>query len=177
MFGYSRTELVGMRFTELTHPDDVDADRELFAELVTGRRDSYEMSKRYLARDGRVLFGLLHVGAIRDRAGDTQSIVAQVNDVTQRKAAEDQLAHRATHDALTELPNRSELELRLAAHLVSGRPVGVLYCDLDRFKTVNDSLGHDAGDELLVLLAHRLREALARSVHSRAGSAATSSSR
>src|SRR6185437_8531826 len=52
MFGYSTTELVGMPFTELTHPDDVDADQELFAELVDGRRDSYEMSKRYLARDG-----------------------------------------------------------------------------------------------------------------------------
>ena len=160
MFGYTRAELVGMPFTELTHPEDAYTDSVLFADLVAGRRDSYEMSKRYLARDGRVLFGLLHVGAIRDRTGDTQSIVAQVNDLTQRKAAEDQLAHRATHDALTELPNRSELEFRLAAHLSSGQPVGVLYCDLDRFKTVNDSLGHDAGDELLVLLAHRLREAL-----------------
>ena len=147
-----------------------DADRELFADLVAGRRDSYEMSKRYLARDGRVLFGLLHVGSIRDRTGNIQSIVAQVNDVTQRQAAEDQLAHRATHDALTELPNRSELELRLAAHLASGRPVGVLYCDLDRFKTVNDSLGHDAGDELLVLLAHRLRASLpARCILGRVG--------
>ncbi|MEO6701766.1 MAG: diguanylate cyclase, partial [Jatrophihabitantaceae bacterium] len=160
MLGFPREQLVGMRFAEFTHPDDADADAALFADLIAGRRHSYETSKRYLNADGRVLFGLLHVGVIRDRSGATQSIVAQLNDITQRKLAEDQLAHRATHDALTELPNRSMLEQQLAAYLISGSPAGVLYCDLDRFKTVNDSLGHEAGDELLVLLARRLRAAL-----------------
>jgi diguanylate cyclase (GGDEF)-like protein/PAS domain S-box-containing protein len=160
MLGYPREQLLGMSFAELTHPEDVDADQAQFAELVTGGIDNYEMHKRYLGKDGRVLFGLLHVGVIRDQTGRPHSIVAQLNDVTQRRMAEDQLAHRAMHDALTELPNRSMLELQLAAYLDSGYSIGVLYCDLDRFKTVNDSLGHDAGDELLVKLALRLRQAL-----------------
>lgn len=170
MLGYPREELLGMLFAELSHPADTDADLALFTELIEGRRHSYEMYKRYLRRDGQVLFGQLHVGVIRDRAGAAQSIVAQLNDVTQRKKAEDQLAHRAAHDALTELPNRSLLEQQLAGYLKAGQPAGVLYCDLDRFKTVNDSLGHEAGDELLVLLAHRLRQALpARCVLGRVG--------
>ncbi len=160
MLGYPREQLLGMNFAELTHPEDVDADLVQFAELAAGRIENYEMHKRYLGKDGRVLFGLLHVGVIRDRSGRPHSIVAQLNDVTQRRMAEDQLAHRAMHDALTELPNRSMLELQLAAYLDSGYSIGVLYCDLDRFKTVNDSLGHDAGDELLVKLSLRLREAL-----------------
>lgn len=160
MFGYPRGRLVGMSFTELTHPDDVDADRVQFQELLDGQRDSYEIYKRYLGLDGELLFGLLHIGVIRDHTGAVHSIVAQLNDVTQRKKAEDQLAHRATHDPLTELPNRSQLEQRLAGYLANGQAVGVLYCDLDRFKTVNDSLGHEAGDVLLVLLAYRLRESL-----------------
>lgn len=160
MFGCPSEQLEGRSLAELTHPDDVDADRELFHELLAGSRESYQVHKRYLGEDGQLLFGLLHVGVIRDHAGVVQSIVAQLNDVTQRKKAEDQLAHRAMHDALTELPNRSLLEQRLAGLLSIGQPVGVLYCDLDRFKTVNDSLGHEAGDELLVLLARRLRDCL-----------------
>jgi len=152
MLGYRRDQLVGTLFTTITHPEDQGADQSLFAELVAGRRDSYEMNKRYLHADGHVVYGLLHVGAIRDGRGGVQSIVAQINDVTQAKQAEDRLAHQALHDALTDLPNRALLEQLLNAYLAAGQPTGILYCDLDRFKTVNDSLGHDAGDELLVEL-------------------------
>jgi len=151
MLGYSRAELLGRDFAFVTHPDDIDVDLSLFAELMSGRRDSYELAKRYLRRDGAVLYGLLHVGVIRDENGIT-SIVSQVNDVTQTKHAEDRLAHQALHDPLTDLPNRTLLEKLLSACLAAGQPTGVLYCDLDRFKAVNESLGHDAGDELLVEL-------------------------
>ncbi len=160
MLGYPREELLQRRLSQLTHPDDVEEGTALFNELLDGTRDSYESHKRLLHADGHLVFGLLHVGVIRNSAGDLQSIVAQINDVTQRKQAEDRLAHRAMHDPLTELPNRTMLEELLAGYLSSGRPAGVLYCDLDRFKIVNDSLGHEAGDELLLVLSHRLRDAL-----------------
>ena len=160
MLGYPREELLRRRLSQLTHPDDIDEGTALFNELLDGTRDSYENQKRLVHADGHVVFGLLHVGVIRNSAGGIQSIVAQINDVTQRKQAEDRLAHRAMHDPLTELPNRTLLEELLAGYLDSGRPAGVLYCDLDRFKIVNDSLGHEAGDELLLVLSHRLRDAL-----------------
>ncbi len=160
MLGYRREELLRLRLSQLTHPDDVDEGTALFNELLDGTRDSYENQKRLVHADGHVVFGLLHVGVIRNSAGAIQSIVAQINDVTQRKQAEDRLAHRAMHDSLTELPNRTLLEELLAGYLDAGRPAGVLYCDLDRFKIVNDSLGHEAGDELLLVLSHRLRDAL-----------------
>ena len=160
MLGYPREQLMRRRLSELTHPDDIDLGTAAFTELLEGSRDSYESQKRLLHADGHVVFGLLHVGVIRNSTGGIQSIVAQVNDVTQRKRAEDRLAHRAMHDPLTELPNRTLLEELLAGYLHAGRPAGVLYCDLDRFKIVNDSLGHEAGDELLLVLSHRLRDAL-----------------
>jgi len=160
MLGRSREQLLQLRLSQLTHPHDVEAGTALFAELLDGTRDSYESQKRLLHADGHVVFGLIHVGMIRNSTGGIQSIVVQINDVTQRQHAEDRLAHRAMHDPLTELPNRSLLEELLASSLAAGRPAGVLYCDLDRFKIVNDSLGHEAGDELLLVLSHRLRDAL-----------------
>ncbi|HEX8095103.1 putative bifunctional diguanylate cyclase/phosphodiesterase [Jatrophihabitans sp.] len=160
MLGYPREVLLQRRLSQLTHPDDVDPGTAAFGELLDGSQESYESQKRLLHADGHVVFGLLHVGVIRNSAGGIQSIVAQINDITQRTRAEDRLAHRAMHDPLTELPNRTLLEELLAGYLDAGRPAGVLYCDLDRFKIVNDSLGHEAGDELLLVLSHRLRDAL-----------------
>lgn len=151
MLAYQQSALIGRNFTEITHPDDIDLDRTLFAELMAGQRESYELAKRYLRSDGAVLYGLLHVGVIRDSEG-VSSIVAQVNDVTQAKQAEDRLAHQALHDPLTNLPNRALLEQLLSAYLTAGQPTGLLYCDLDRFKAINESLGHEAGDELLIEL-------------------------
>jgi diguanylate cyclase (GGDEF)-like protein/PAS domain S-box-containing protein len=160
MLGYTRSELNQRTFANVTHPDDVDLDLQLFAELLEGDRDSYEIEKRYLHRDGHVVWGLLHVGIIRAEDGSMQSVVGQVNDISARKLAEAQIAHRASHDSLTDLPNRLRLEEVLDAGIASGRPAGALCCGIDRFKTVNDSLGHDAGDELIRAVATRLRDAL-----------------
>jgi diguanylate cyclase (GGDEF)-like protein/PAS domain S-box-containing protein len=158
MLGFPREQLEGMNFARFTHPDDVAVDEGLFAELISGVRDSYGIEKRYLHADGHVVWGLLHVGAIRDTEGVAQSIIGQVNDITDRKHAEEQLAYRATHDPLTDLPNRALIEERLGDRLSLGRPAGVLFFDVDRFKTVNDSLGHEAGDELLTAIVRRLRK-------------------
>jgi diguanylate cyclase (GGDEF)-like protein/PAS domain S-box-containing protein len=160
ILGYPRERLQGARFGDFTHPQDRDIDRELIAQVLAGSRDGYEIEKRYEHADGHVVWGLLHVGAIRSEAGVAQLMVGQINDITDRKRAEAQLAHRANHDPLTNLPNRLLLEERLASCLAMGTPSGVLFCDLDRFKIINDSLGHEAGDELLVTVAHRLSAAL-----------------
>jgi len=160
LLGYSREELLGRTFAEITHPDDIDKNLELFAEVMAGKRETYELEKRYLHRDGHVIWGLLHAGAVRDEDGGVLTLVGQIDDITARKQAEEQIAHRASHDPLTDLPNRLRLEEVLAECLASGDPAGALCCGIDRFKTVNDSLGHDAGDELLRAVAARLRQTL-----------------
>jgi diguanylate cyclase (GGDEF)-like protein/PAS domain S-box-containing protein len=160
LLGYSRAELNARTFADITHPDDIDVDLQLFAELLEGHRESFEIEKRYVHRDGHVVWGLLHVGIIRADDGSMLSVVGQVNDITARKMAEAQIAHRASHDPLTDLPNRLLLEDALDACIASGRPAGTLCCGIDRFKTVNDSLGHDAGDDLIRLVAARLCEVL-----------------
>jgi diguanylate cyclase (GGDEF)-like protein/PAS domain S-box-containing protein len=160
MLGYPREQFETMSVADVTHPDDYATDAAMFAEIVAGTRDGYELEKRYLHADGHVVWTLLHVGTIRDAAGKVQSIVGQVSDITDRKRAIEQMAYRASHDPLTSLPNRSLLEARLTAQLTAGKPAGVLFLDLDRFKTVNDSLGHEAGDELLAGVAQRLRAVL-----------------
>jgi diguanylate cyclase (GGDEF)-like protein len=103
----------------------------------------------------------LHVSVSVDDLGRATHLVV-FTDVTENRRVEASLRHQAMHDEMTGLPNRRALS-RTVSHLLAGpsaRRTAVLFCDLDNFKRVNDSLGHDAGDELLVVLADRLREGL-----------------
>jgi PAS domain S-box-containing protein/diguanylate cyclase (GGDEF)-like protein len=159
MLGTSREILLATDWSKYTHPDDVDRDDELFAELVSGKRDGYQMEKRFVRADGSVVWVSLHVGSMRQANGDV-AIVSQVVDITGRKQAADRLAYQRTHDLLTDLPNRVGLAEEITRMLTLGRPVGVLFCNVTRFRAVNNGLGRDAGDELLVALAARLSKTL-----------------
>jgi diguanylate cyclase (GGDEF)-like protein/PAS domain S-box-containing protein len=156
LLGYPRERLLKSRFSDFTHPDDIDTDLALFVEVLSGTRDSYELEKRYLHADGHTVYALLHVGVIRDDSGSISSIISQFTDITDRKTVEAELLHRNTHDQLTGLPNRARLEQLVNNYLTGATPVGVLFIGIDRFKTVNESLGHEAGDELLVAVANLL---------------------
>lgn len=114
-----------------------------------------------LARDGRVVpVSMVFLTQLDEESGGV-TVVAISRDLTDRKELEVELAYRATHDPLTGLPNREvaldRLEVALARARRSNRSVAVLFCDVDNFKVVNDSLGHVAGDELLVHVAWQLR--------------------
>jgi diguanylate cyclase (GGDEF)-like protein/PAS domain S-box-containing protein len=158
--GYAKEDLVGMSFADITHPDDLDAGVDALRQLVAGERQRYATEKRYLRADGSVIWISLIVSAVRDDERGTLYLISQSQDVTERKRTEAKLAHQAMHDPLTGLPNRTLFTDRMMlakARLRRGGSLALLFCDLDDFKAVNDSLGHEAGDRLLVEVAQRLR--------------------
>jgi diguanylate cyclase (GGDEF)-like protein/PAS domain S-box-containing protein len=155
-------ELAQMSLADLTHPDDLGRDAEKLHALLSGQQETYAVEKRFVGAGGRVCWGEMTAAAVHDMHGEVNEIIVQIKDVTQRREAELELANRALHDPLTGLANRflvqQWLDGALQEHL--GRDVGVLYCDLDRFKLVNDSLGHNAGDDVIREAAARLRAAV-----------------
>lgn len=165
VLGYSNEELCSMSFTEVTYPDDVAADVKLYKELVSGRLDHYQMEKRYTCKNGQLAWGCLTVSLVRGNRNEPQFTVAMVENITERKQAEEKLLHHAFHDVLTDLPNRTLFLNRLDSAIKRNQrckvySFAVLFLDLDRFKNINDSLGHLFGDQMLMVIAKKLAASL-----------------
>jgi len=160
MLGYSKWELAELTFQEITHPDDLDADVALLTDCLEGRRRSYRIDKRYIAADGSIVWGALTVVIVHAPRDRPRYFVSQIVDVTADRIREADLARQAATDPLTTIANRSAGWNRLEQLEASGAGYGVLFCDIERFKTVNDQRGHRVGDRLLVEVACRLREAV-----------------
>jgi diguanylate cyclase (GGDEF)-like protein/PAS domain S-box-containing protein len=162
--GYDEDELLASDFQTITHPDDVAANVDQHRALVDGTLETYGTEKRYVHRDGHEVWVQVGVTAVRGEQGALDYLIVQTHDVTERRRFADELAHRALHDPLTGLPNRALFVDRLRHALVRMRrhpsEVTVLFLDLDRFKLVNDGMGHGVGDAVLVDAARRLAEAV-----------------
>jgi diguanylate cyclase (GGDEF)-like protein/PAS domain S-box-containing protein len=160
--GYSREELLSLSGPEITHPDDVAAGIEATRRLVDGELETATLDKRYTHADGRTISALVKISLVWDASGDPVHAVVQVQDVTEQKRAEAQLAYHAYHDALTGLPNRRKLMQDLEDRVADpdSEPTLLIVFDLDGFKAYNDAYGHPAGDALLGRLGERLQAAV-----------------
>ncbi|HJV88218.1 MAG TPA: EAL domain-containing protein [Noviherbaspirillum sp.] len=158
--GYSENELLGMTVFELTHYDDLEATRELIRRSLSGELRDYSTQKRYRRKGGSYVWVAVSVSLVSDAVGVAPYFIVAVEDISLRKRMELELRYSACHDALTDLPNRALLQDRLSQAIVyaqrAQRYVAVMLIDLDRFKNINDSLGHDVGDQVIVEIGRRL---------------------
>ncbi len=163
MAGYEESELNDdpAEWMDRIHPADVDRVRTEIREHVEGRASQFQSEYRLFHRQGHYRWMLCRGLVVRDLGGRAYRIVGSQTDVTDRKTAESRLEYAALHDALTELPNRVLFAQSLTQCVQRPRKspaalFAVLYVDMDRFKYVNDSLGHHAGDTLLQAFTLRL---------------------
>ena len=165
ILGYSEDDFLATDFQSITLPEDLGLTLVKVHEILAGKIANCQMEQRYVHKTGRTVWTSWSVSAANDTKAKQPNLIFQIQDITDKKSAEEKLQHDATHDALTGLPNRllfmSSLDRALERRrLVDAYKVSVLFIDLDRFKYVNDSLGHLIGDELLKEIALRLRECL-----------------
>jgi diguanylate cyclase (GGDEF)-like protein/PAS domain S-box-containing protein len=162
--GYPENELLQLTFQDVTYSEDKGVERDLIRQLLASEIPYFSLEKRYVRKDGAVIWINLTVSLVRDDEGAPRYFISVVEDSTRRKEAEVQLVYLANHDALTGLANRTLLQDRLHQAIAfasrSDHAVAVLFIDMDRFKNINDSLGHDIGDRCLLAIAERLSEAV-----------------
>jgi diguanylate cyclase (GGDEF)-like protein/PAS domain S-box-containing protein len=159
MLGYPASEFRRRSVHEFMHPADADQVWHLYDELVRGERDHFRMEKQFIRSTGESVWTDLTVSLLHDAGGVPRYQLALIHDVTALHQLRCQLEFDANHDSLTGLANRKmflEHLHRVFSAAPSGTRAGLCFLDLDGFKAINDTLGHEVGDRLLVALARRL---------------------
>ena len=162
LFGYTHEELRGKPFAELTHHDDHTVDSRLYHDLISGRRDRYQVEKRYLRKDSMTIWGRATNSLIKDDDGQPQLCTVIIEDITDRKRAEEELRQLLYTDELTGLYNRRGLfmlfEQQVKLAIRKHHTIVLIYADIDGMKIINDTHGHAVGDFALIETANIFRD-------------------
>lgn len=160
LVGRPARELLGHQFEEVVHADDRSAHANELELVISGGRDTYRTERRLLRPDGSSRFVMIDATRVDDSNRPGTTLICQLVDQTAQRESEALLAHQALHDRLTELPNRNLLTDRIERALErqshAGGLVAVSFVDVDRFNLVVETIGHAAGDRLLLQVARRL---------------------
>src|SRR5271157_5688551 len=164
LIGYSKEELPGMHYRQFTNEETAKKVYQAFNEVYNTGEPSKGFDWQIIRKDGIEGFIEASVTLQKDSSGKPTGFKGMIRDITERKRVEQQINYMATHDALTGLPNRLMFS-QLLNHAIRSaqrhkRQLAVFFIDLDRFKTINDSLGHEAGDRLLKEIGKRFKRSL-----------------
>jgi diguanylate cyclase (GGDEF)-like protein/PAS domain S-box-containing protein len=163
MLGHSDAELLERTALDVTFSEDRRRTGEIIERSERGLLDATTYEKRYVRSDGSLVWVEVHLSTLRRADGSPRLAIVQVQDISERHNMASRLAHQAAHDELTGLPNRTALMEHLTILLADpdrAARAAVLFCDLDHFKLINDTLGHHMGDRMLEIAASRLRNIL-----------------
>jgi diguanylate cyclase (GGDEF)-like protein/PAS domain S-box-containing protein len=164
VLGYTQEELTGLNFQSFVKKEESDSVYRLFHQVFKTGKPTRNFPYDFIRTDGTVTSAEFSIFPKRDKEGKVCGFRGVGHDITERKEAEKKIQYQATHDALTGLPNRLMFSQLLNQAIKSAcrykRQFAVLFLDLDRFKIINDTMGHDAGDLLLQEIAARLKQTL-----------------
>lgn len=165
ILGYAEEELLNINYEEFVHREDIESLNLNLSKLIADDLSSFEMEKRVSHKNGETLWLNWSASFLHDDLNNSSHFIFQLQDITDRKRAEERLAHDSLHDALTGLPNRTLFLDRLQVAFSRANRnfksnFAVLYLDFDRFKLVNDNFGHLVGDKLLIEISRRLSSAM-----------------
>lgn len=161
LLNYNFTDLINQNQENFYHPDDVEKNKLLIKEISNNNQEKYSQERRYLASNGTVIYTIVDVSILKNNQGKTVQLIQQIIDISQVKNMEEQILFDKLYDKLTGLPNRFLFLERLEKVLTectknADKLCAVLLIDIDNFQKINDSLGHNIGDELLIIIADKI---------------------